>query len=205
MPGLILAGGSGTRLNRGEKPLVDICGQPMIWHVIHAFRQSGCEPLVVLSQQTPYTANWCRVNRVGYYLAGSGDYMGDIIEAVEGLGEEGPVLVSACDLPAIDGAILRAIGDAYTSAGLPALSTWVPVARSAEARSRISLVEEVSGVAATPSGINILSGDRIRETQPEHRFLLDDWRVALNVNTPEALGYANRTLGRRTFRACGPD
>ena len=41
MLALILAGGEGARLGMGEKPLVTICGRPMVGYVIEAFTGAG--------------------------------------------------------------------------------------------------------------------------------------------------------------------
>jgi adenosylcobinamide-phosphate guanylyltransferase len=205
MLALILAGGSGTRLNMGEKPLVDICGHPMIRYVIRAFRDFGAEPLVVLSRLTPYTRNWCLANGVDHFVAGSGDYLGDIVEAVNGLGETGPVMISACDLPGIDGDILRVIWAEYQKALLPALSTWVPLSLCEMYGCRPGCMERIQGTDAAPAGVNILMGDRIEWVQEEYRLLFRDWRMALNVNTRESLDAARRMIAPGISAGChGP-
>lgn len=38
---LIMAGGAGSRLGLGEKPVVDVCGRPMIRYVLDAFDAEG--------------------------------------------------------------------------------------------------------------------------------------------------------------------
>lgn len=53
----------------------------------------------------------------------------------------------------------------------------------------------VYGELAAPAGINLLSAGRIREEQEEYQLLMDDWRLALNVNTREALSHVRRILG----------
>ena len=55
MHALILAGGEGTRLGMGEKPLVSICGKPMVSWVTDAFRAAALEVTVVASHRTPMT------------------------------------------------------------------------------------------------------------------------------------------------------
>jgi adenosylcobinamide-phosphate guanylyltransferase len=64
MRALIMAGGAGSRLARGEKPLILVCGSPMISYITGAFRSAGCEPVVAISRKTPMTANWCRAHGV---------------------------------------------------------------------------------------------------------------------------------------------
>jgi len=79
MLALIMAGGCGSRLNAGEKPLVNICGNPMIYHVIRAFEDAGCELVIVSSPKTPFTKNWCRTNGFEIYNSGGTGYVEDMI------------------------------------------------------------------------------------------------------------------------------
>ncbi|MGD9490865.1 MAG: NTP transferase domain-containing protein, partial [Methanoregulaceae archaeon] len=69
MRALILAGGSGSRLSLGEKPLVMVDGVPMISRIITAFQKAGCEVVVVLSPRTPFTNIWCRAHDILHYVA----------------------------------------------------------------------------------------------------------------------------------------
>lgn len=60
---LLMAGGRGARLKvRGEKPLVKICGKPMIEYVLEALRRA-CKVgdiVVAVSRHTPRTAAYAR-------------------------------------------------------------------------------------------------------------------------------------------------
>ncbi len=47
--------------------------------------------------------------------------------------------------------------------------------------------KQICGMDACPAGVNILRGSRIDAEQEEFAFLLDEPRLALNVNTPEDL------------------
>jgi adenosylcobinamide-phosphate guanylyltransferase len=47
--------------------------------------------------------------------------------------------------------------------------------------------EQIGGVDACPAGVNILRGDTIFAEQEEFALLLDEPRLALNVNTREDL------------------
>jgi len=62
MDALVLAGGSGSRmqLKVGEKPLVSICGRPMISWVVDALRSSAriTRVWIAVSPQTPETRRW---------------------------------------------------------------------------------------------------------------------------------------------------
>ncbi|WP_067050504.1 NTP transferase domain-containing protein [Methanofollis ethanolicus] len=194
MLALILAGGQGSRLNMGEKPLVTICGRPMVAYVIDAFAAAGCEVMVVSSSQTPYTRNWCRAQGIDLYAAGARGYVADIVEAVTALGEEGPVFTSVSDIPCIRREIVERIQEAYLSAGTDALSAWVPAARCRGSSLRTAYLETVDGVPACPAGVNILLGARIEEEQEESRLLLDEPALGFNVNTQDDLARAVRFI-----------
>ncbi|QYZ78376.1 5-deoxyadenosylcobinamide phosphate nucleotidyltransferase [Methanofollis formosanus] len=194
MLALILAGGRGSRLNMGEKPLVTICGRPMIEYVLDAFALAGCETMVVASPQTPYTRNWCRAHGIALYSAGARGYVADIVEAVTELGEEGPVVTSVSDIPCITPDLVARVQETYLEAGTPALSTWVPAARCTGSALRLSYQECIDGVATCPAGVNILLGARIAEEQEEYRLLVDDPALGLNVNTRADLALAARRL-----------
>ena len=64
MHALIMAGGAGSRINLGEKPLVTVCGRPMIAYILDAFIKAGIYPVVATSSKTPMTMNWCRALEV---------------------------------------------------------------------------------------------------------------------------------------------
>lgn len=196
MLALILAGGIGSRLNMGEKPLVEVCGRPMIDYVIRAFSSVGHRVIVVTSPKTPFTRNWCRAHGIDLYPAAGLGYVEDIVEAVTEIGEDGPVCTSVSDIPCITPASVERIVGAYGGAGTPALSTWVPSSLCRGSALRCSYRESVGGVPACPVGINILMGDGIEEEQAEYRLLLEDAALALNVNTPEDLALAARILCR---------
>lgn len=187
MRALIMAGGAGSRLGRGEKPLTLICGRPMVSYVTDAFRCAGCEPVVVVSPKTPMTANWCRAHGTAVIRTGGGGYVEDMMIAVRDLEEDKPLIISVSDIPGITPAIIMTILHSYEDCGKDALSTWVPAYRVKSCRGGMPYHEQVGSVDACPAGVNILRGDRIDAEQEEFALLLDDPRLALNVNTREDL------------------
>ncbi|NYT06096.1 MAG: NTP transferase domain-containing protein [Methanomicrobiales archaeon] len=194
MRALIMAGGEGSRLNLGEKPLVTICGRPMIAYVISAFTGAGMEVVVIASPRTPMTQNWCRSNGVSVISASGEGYVSDLVEAVGVLQETGPFFTSVSDLPCLEPDLIAAIHDAFTAAGTDALSTWVPVQRCRAYDCRTRYVETIGGENVCPAGVNILNGSRIEEEQEEHPLVLDDARLAFNINTREELAAARSFL-----------
>jgi len=190
MLALILAGGSGSRLDLGEKPLVTIRSEPMIGHVIRAF-ESGYEPVVILSDRTPFTRNWCRAHNIEYLVASGTGYIPDIAEAVSILDEAAPFFTCVADLPCITPRIIREVEDRYRGSGKEACSVWVPISLGG----RDSYAEKVEGIMASPAGLNILRGDAIDRPQEELRLLISDRRLAFNINTREELAAVKSLLG----------
>jgi len=191
---LILAGGRGSRLSMGEKPLVTICERPMIAYVIDAFASPQYEVVVVASHRTPFTKNWCRANGIALYPASGSGYIEDIAEAVTELSEERPLFTCVSDLPCLKPEIIETVREAYEQSEKTACSTWIPRRLCDRYGCRTQYTETVGGVEACPAGINIIHGKAIGEPQEEHRLLLDDQRLAFNINTREELAAVRKFL-----------
>ena len=101
MLALILAGGEGTRLGMGEKPLVTICGRPMLAYVINAFTSAGLDVVVVGSRCTPMTLNYLRAQGVDFHLSAGQGYVEDIVEAATEADVKAPLFTSVADLPCL--------------------------------------------------------------------------------------------------------
>jgi adenosylcobinamide-phosphate guanylyltransferase len=183
MRALIMAGGAGSRLSLGEKPLLLIRDQPMLSYVIHAFSRAGCEPVVAVSPKTPMTLNWCRAHDIAAIRTRGDGFVEDMVRTVQALEEDGPLIVSVSDIPCITPDIIQIIMEAYDSGGKDALSTWIPAEMVKTCREGMPYREQIKGIEACPAGINILRGDRIAEVQEEYALLLDEPCLALNVNT----------------------
>jgi adenosylcobinamide-phosphate guanylyltransferase len=185
MRALIMAGGAGSRLNLGEKPLILINNRPMLGYVTNAFLLAGCDVVVATSPKTPMTRNWCRANGVESYDAGGADYIRDMVETVRALEEMQPLFVSVSDIPCIDAEIITTVRDAYRESGKDACSTWVPSAIVRSCRGGMTYRETIGDIEACPTGLNILLGNRITEPQDEFQLVLASERLAINVNTRE--------------------
>ena len=198
MLALVMAGGAGSRLNLGEKPLVLCSGRPMISYVIDAFCEAGHEPVVAVTSRTPMTQNWCRAHDIAFCRANGNGYIPDMVEVVTALDETLPLFVCVSDIPCITAAHLKTIETAYRASGKAACSTWVPASLMASGSGTACYSQEVDGIMACPVGMNILLGDRIKEPQDELQLLLSDPRLAVNVNTRADLIKAERFLIKRT-------
>ncbi|HUW86358.1 MAG TPA: NTP transferase domain-containing protein [Methanoregula sp.] len=183
MYALIMAGGSGSRLSMGEKPLISICGVPMIFYVIDAFSAAGLDPVVVASPKTPMTMNWCRAHSITFIKSEGIGFVEDMISAVQTLDEHCPLFVCVSDIPCITREIIQSVADAYHKAGKDACSTWIPSCLVSSCRGGMPYIQRIDGIEACPAGVNILRGDLITQPQEELQILLNDPGLALNVNT----------------------
>jgi adenosylcobinamide-phosphate guanylyltransferase len=199
MLALIMAGGSGSRLNLGEKPLIPIQGRPMIAYVIDAFCAGGFDPVVAASPNTPMTMNWCRAHGIAFCKSEGRGYVEDMISAVEILDERHPLFVCVSDIPCITAKVIRQIAEVHHMSGKDACSAWVPADLFHSCRGSISYREKVNGIEACPAGINILRGDFISQPQEELRVLLNEPGLALNVNTRADLAKAEEFILRHPF------
>ncbi|MDD1672573.1 MAG: NTP transferase domain-containing protein [Methanomicrobiales archaeon] len=194
MLALIMAGGAGSRLNMGEKPMVTICGRPMISYVIDAFLLAEFDVVVVLTPQTPFTRNWCHVQGIDFLTATGSGYVEDIIETVLELEESEPLFTSVADIPCLQAPILHTILSEYQKSRKEACSTWVPWYLRGHQGEMGGYEETVDGVRARAAGVNILTGAHIGKSQDELRLLIPDSNLAYNINTREDLSAVQRIL-----------
>jgi adenosylcobinamide-phosphate guanylyltransferase len=194
MHALIMAGGEGSRLDRGEKPLILVRGKPMIAYVIDAFSAAGIVPVVAASLKTPMTMNWCRAQDIAFCKTEGMGYVEDMISAVQTLDIQHPLFVCVSDIPCITTRIIHHIADAYFVSSKDACSVWVPARLVRACRGGMPYREQVCGIEACPVGINILRGDIIEQPQEELQVLLSEPCLSLNVNTPADLARAEDFL-----------
>jgi adenosylcobinamide-phosphate guanylyltransferase len=187
MQALILAGGGGTRLDLGEKSLVTVHGRPMIEYVVDAFQAAGHEVIVVLTNKTPHTHNWCRACGVAHITTAGSGYIEDIGQAATSLELMNPFFTSGADLPCLRPVVIREIEEKYRESGKEACSVWIPRDLVLNAGCRSPYNETIGGVPACPVGINILRGDLITGQQEEFQLLLHEESLVFNINTREEL------------------
>jgi adenosylcobinamide-phosphate guanylyltransferase len=199
MHALIMAGGSGSRLNLGEKPLIQIGGKPMISYILEAFLSAGFEPVVAGSANTPMTMNWCRAHAIPVSTTDGSGYVNDMISAVRMMDEPLPLFICVSDIPGITPEIIQEIAEAYRSSGKDGCSAWVPAGLATACRGGMPYREKVNGIDACPAGINILRGDLIDQPQDELQVLLNEPGLALNVNTPSDRDRAEYYLKNRSL------
>ena len=110
---LVLAGGQGTRMGGTDKPLRDLCGKPLLAHVLARLHQSPTA--ILLSVNT----DWDRYRSFGAILlpdtiAGSSGPLAGVLAGLEWLADHEPdadLLVVPADTPFLpDDLFLRLLG-----------------------------------------------------------------------------------------------
>jgi len=197
---LVMAGGLGSRMNIGEKPLLEIKGKPMIAYVLETMLNTkGIDRVFVASSPRALgTKAWVEreykdVKTVS--TPGEG-YVRDMVYAVEEAGIQGPVLVIMADLPLIKPWLIEKIMGRYFDAGKPALSVHLSLSFLEKLGLRPETVFHKNEEPTTPAGINILDADKIREEQEDYNYILEEPELAFNVNTLEDLKACQEFLSK---------
>ena len=204
MDAVVMAGGVGSRFFTGdwtgEKPMVELCGRPLIMYMIDTLRRSRsiCRIFVVTSPSVPQTQE---------YLGTQGDvdiipapglgYVGDMVHGIKAAGIKEPVLVVMSDLPLVTPEVIDRIVSIYEKRDEPALSVHTPLSACTELGQRPTAVFNRNGELIVPCGVNILDGSMIEEEQPDYNLILSLIEVVLNVNTVQDLERCERILLER--------
>ena len=167
-----MCGGRGTRLNRGEKPLFEVGGDPMVDRVLAALGGSRIDRVhAVTSPHVPETAAHLDGRVLQIKTAGEG-YVADLTEALEVI--ERPVLTVVSDLPLLSASVVDRTLSAHDDGSL---AVCVPTALKRALGVSADSTRERDGRRLSPSGLNVVGGDeRVRVSY--------DARLAVNVNRP---------------------
>ncbi len=201
VPALVMAGGKGTRMgSTQEKPLIKVCGKPVIEYVLDALKSAKKidKVYVAVTERTPKTAQLMRESNVQIVMTPGQDYVSDMGYATQTL-KLGKFLAVAADLPLVTGEILDRIVEHYENCGKPALTVAVPI----ETKTRMGMSVEYSfkmdDKDVVPTGINVIDGGKRYgdEWLDQDIFLFDTDELAVNVNTPKELQIAECIIAKR--------
>ena len=191
MDALIMAGGLAQRLGCGEKSCINLNGRPLISYIIRALQnaKSVGKIFVSVTSATPLTKKLAEEEYPDLYIieAAEGNYVGDMIYSIKEAGIIGPVMVVMCDLPLVESDIIEDVIAKYDTCDEPALSVYVPIALCKKIGVRPDTVFHKNTKLIVPTGINILDASDINNEQPDYNYIIDDLRLAMNVNTQEDL------------------
>lgn len=211
---LILCGGEGSRLRAGgietEKPLVEVCGTPMLDRVHDALAGSRIERIhAVVSPNAPATRNRAHDLPCNVIETPGEGYVADLGQALDAVDD--PALTVAADLPLLTPDVVNRTltvaeeiggsGEQGTSTSVPSLTVCVPAALkrqlgvsadttftpgregTEEAEPRI-VPARYADIELAPTGVNVVgdSGDAI--------WVSHDARLTVNVNRSADLDVA---------------
>ena len=199
MDAIVMAGGLGKRLGMGEKPCIEVLGKPLISYVVDALEDAEKidRIFVAVSPSTPNTETVVSKyygDRVKVIRTAGGNYVGDMVYAVESAGIVEPVLVIMSDLPLIRPELIDSIISEYEKCGKPAMSVHVPIDVCKSLGVRPDTVFNRNGNLIVPTGINVLDGKDIHKEQEDFNLILEIPELALNINTVDDLKQCKNLL-----------
>ena len=169
-----MCGGRGTRLDRGEKPLVEVGGVPMVERVRRALVASRVDRVyAVTAPHAPGTAAFVDGPRVE--APGEG-YVPDLQHALADDRVDEPVLTVAADVPLLAADTV----DRTLDAAEGATTVAVPVGRKHALGVSADTTFRAGGRLLAPSGLNVVGAS-------EGLSVAVDTGLAVNVNRPRDL------------------
>lgn len=195
---LVMAGGKGTRMKLPiEKPLIPVCGKPVIEYVLSALKEAKTIDRVVVATTavTPKTTALAKQLGVEVIQTPGKDYVSDMGFTVQTL-KLGVFLAVAADLPLIRADLIDAVMERYMVCGKPALTVAVPIAT----KNRLGMCVDYSFREGeqdlVPVGINVIDGSKRYgdEWLDQDIFVLDREELAVNINTVSELQLAEKLL-----------
>ena len=188
MDALVMAGGKGSRLRMGEKPLVKLFGRSLIDYVVSALLDSSADRIfVAATENVPMTRKWALERELGVVDTKGKGFVTDMVEAVEMAGVAEPILIVMADLPLVTPDLIDEIMETYEKRPEPALSTHTPLDLHRRLGRRPDSLFNYRSQLIVPSGINILDGANIREEQEDYHLIMERIELAVNVNVVEDL------------------
>jgi adenosylcobinamide-phosphate guanylyltransferase len=183
-----MAGGRGSRLKMGEKPLVKLFGRPLIDYVVLALEESLVDRIFIsTTENVPSTRKWAQERDLYVLETGSYGYVADMIEAVKKADVRDPIMVIMADLPLVTSELIDQIMEVYQERPEPALSTHTPLSLHSRMGRRPDSLFNYRGQLIVPAGINVLRGAEIEKEQEDFHLILERMELAVNVNVPEDL------------------
>jgi len=178
-----MAGGRGSRLKMGEKPLVTLFGRPLIEYVALALEDSSVDRIfVATTDNVPRTKKWAAHRGLSVIETGGYGYVADMIEAVKNAEVQDPIMIIMADLPLVTSDLIDEIIEVYEELPEPALSTHTPLDLHSRLGRRPDSLFNYQGRLIVPAGINVLDGSEIEKEQEDFHLILERIELAVNVN-----------------------
>jgi adenosylcobinamide-phosphate guanylyltransferase len=192
---LVMAGGRGSRLKMGEKPLVTLFGRPLIEYVTVALQDSSVQRiLVATTDNVPKTREWAEERELEVIETAGRGFVADMVSAVHAAGITDPLLIIMADLPLVTSDLIDDIIDIYEERPEPALSTHTPLGLHSRLGRRPDSLFNYRGQLIVPSGINVLDGADIEKEQEDFHLIMERMELAVNVNVAEDLKLCEKIM-----------
>ena len=183
-----MAGGRGSRLKMGEKPLVTLFGKALIDYVTMALEDSTIDRIfVATTDNVPRTRMWATKRGLEVVNTPGRGFVADMIYAVETAGITKPIMIIMADLPLVTPDLIDEIVEIYYERPEPALSTHTPLRLHSRLGRRPDSLFNYQGQLIVPSGINVLDGANIEQEQEDYHLILERIELAINVNVADDL------------------
>ncbi len=198
---LVMAGGKGTRMKLAEeKPLIKVCGKPVIEYVLVALKDAKKidQIIVATTVATPKTTALMKQLGIKVIETPGKDYVSDMGYTVQTL-KLGVFLAVAADLPLVKPEMIDDIVERYERCGKPALTVAVPI----EVKTKLGMSIEYSFTTednqnVVPVGINVIDGSKRYgdEWLDQDIYVLNHPELAVNINTVQELQLAEQLLAK---------
>jgi adenosylcobinamide-phosphate guanylyltransferase len=183
-----MAGGRGSRLKMGEKPLVTLFGKSLIDYVTMALEDCSVERIfVATTENVPKTRIWVKKRGLEAIDTPGKGFVADMIFAIKSTAIRKPILIIMSDLPLVTPDIIDEVIGVYEERPEPALSTHTPLRLHSRLGRRPDSLFNYQGKLIVPSGINILDGADIENEQEDYHLIMERIELAVNVNLTEDL------------------
>jgi adenosylcobinamide-phosphate guanylyltransferase len=187
-------------MRAGEKPMLGVKGRPMVSYVLGALNDSGCfERITVLvSSNTPTTARFLAERGVTVSNSSGADYVNDLSEMLQVIKPNGAFIVPA-DLPLLDAETVRKIAGRFEQRARPSVAVVVSRDLIERLGAGAEYCFEHGGRTVCYTGVSMIDTSKIagHGAVEEEILLVDDPKLALNVNTAKELEIAERLLEGR--------
>ena len=186
MIGLIMAGGKGTRMNLDNEKLLLEYKKPIIFHVVDSLKESNCfsKIFALTSSNSPKTKKLLQENNIDIINTDGIGYVEDLTLVLQSINDS--VLVTSGDLPLLDNEIIKKIVSNYDSE-----KTWTSVLITNNFLISLGLESNYfinyDNQKCIYTGISLINSHKINSSENlnEHYVIIDDKRIALNLNTKE--------------------
>jgi len=186
MIGLVMAGGKGIRMNLDNEKLLLKYKKPVILHVIDSLKNSNCfsKIISITSSNSPKTKKLLEENNIETFDTPGIGYVEDLNLALKTINDI--VLVSSGDLPLLDEEIIQKIVTHYNSQNI-----WTSILVTNKFLTTLGIESDYyvnfDNQKCHYTGISLINSQKITslETLKENFIIIDDKRIAFNLNTKQ--------------------